>query len=135
MEKAKALYSQLITQYPNSVLIPDALLEFGETLYNQQNFIAALDKFKTLEKYPNSKAYPYGLYKSAWCYYNLKNSDQGIKQLLAVVKQNPADSKDDKKYNLRREALRDLTLFVGETLAPNEVFGFFQKITTEEELG
>lgn len=134
-EKAKALYSQLIAQYPNSVLVPDALLEFGEILYNQQNFIAALEKFKTLEKYPDTKAYPYGLYKSAWCYYNLKNTDQGIKQLLAVVKQNPADSKDDKKYNLRREALRDLTLFVGETLAPSEVFSFFQKITTEDELG
>lgn len=135
VEKAKALYAQLINQYPNSVLIPDALLELGETYYNQQNFTAALEKFKLLEKYPKSKAYPYGLYKSAWCYYNLKNTDQGIKQLLAVVKQNPADSKDDKKYNLRREALRDLTLFVGETLAPDEVFGFFQKITTEDELG
>lgn len=135
-EKAKTLYGQLISRYPNSILIPDALLEFGETLYNQQNFTSALEKFKALEKFPKSKAYPYGLYKSAWCYYNLKNTDLGISQLLAVVKQNNVTGqKDEKKYNLRKEALRDLTLFVGETLAPSQVFGFFQDITTEDELG
>ena len=135
IDKAKSQFTQLISQFPESLLIPDALLEFGETLYNQQNFISALEKFKALEKFPTSRAYPYGLYKSAWCYYNLKNTEQGINQLLLVVKQNPADSKDEKKYNLRKESLRDLTLFVGESLAPNQVFGFFHKITTEEELG
>lgn len=135
VEKSKSLYATLISRFPNSTLIPDALLEYGETLYNQQNFTAALEKFKALEKFPKSRAYPYGLYKSAWCFYNLKNTAQGISQLLVVVEQNPADSKDNKKYNLRREALRDLTLFVGESLAPKEVFGFFQKITTEFELG
>lgn len=134
-ERAKTLYAQLIAGYPNSVLIPDALLEYGEILYNQHIFTTALEKFKALEKFPESRAYPYGIYKSAWCYYNLKNAEEGIQQLLIVVKQNPADSKDEKKYNLRREALRDLTLFVGESLGPNQVFGFFQKITTEAELG
>lgn len=134
-EKAKSLYAQLINQFQRSTLLPDALLELGEIYYNQQNFTTALEKFKQLEKYPNSKAYPYGLYKSAWSLYNLKNTDEAISQLLIVVKQNPALSKNDRKYNLRREALRDLTLFVGETLAPNEVYGFFEKITTPDELG
>ena len=134
-ERAKTFYGQLIARFPNSVLIPDALLDYGETLYNQHNFTLALEKFKALEKFPESRAYPYGIYKSAWCYYNLKNAEEGTQQLLLVVKQNPADSKDEKKYNLRREALRDLTLFVGESLAPSQVFGFFQKITTEAELG
>ena len=140
IEKAQALYTQLIANHSHSKLIPDALLELGELYYNQRNHAVALDKFKALDKYPESRAYPYGLYKSAWCYYNLKKTNEGINQLLAVVKQNPAkkdadETVDERKYNLRREALRDLTLFVGETLAPNEVFGFFSKITTEEELG
>lgn len=134
-ERAKTLYSQLIAQYPNSSLLPDALLELGELYYNQQNFKLALEKFKHIEKYPESRAYPYGLYKSAWCYYNLKNTQSGINQLLVVIKQNPPEIKDQNKYNLRKEALRDLTLFVGETLAPDEVFNFFQKITSDDELG
>lgn len=134
-EVAKKNYLQLISQFPKSELVPDALLEVGELYYIQQNFHAALDKFKEIENFPDSKAFPYGLYKSAWCYYNLKNTDAGINQLLLVVKQNPADAGDAKKYNLRKEALRDLTLFTGETKPAGELLAFFKKITTEEELG
>ena len=134
-ERAKELYNRLIAETPRSSLIPDALLEVGEIYYYQQNFTTALEKFQAIEKYPKSKAYPYGVYKSAWCFYNLKRTDEGVKQLLAVIKQNPADSNDPKKYNLRKEALRDVTLFVGETMPPEQLYAFFEKITTTEELG
>lgn len=134
-DKSKKYYTQLVTEYPNSDLVPDALLELGEIHYNQRNYQTALDVLKKLEKFPKSKAYSYGIYKSAWCYYNLKNTPASINQLLTVVKENPAKSVNEKKYNLRHEALRDLTLFVGETLQANEIFSFFQDITTEEEFG
>jgi tetratricopeptide (TPR) repeat protein len=134
-EVAKKNYLQLISQFSTSELVPDALLEVGELFYQQQNFHAALEKFKDIEKYPESRAFPYGLYKSAWCYYNLKNTEAGINQLLLVVKQNPPDAGDSRKYNLRKEALRDLTLFTGETLPAADLLGFFKKICTEDELG
>jgi TolA-binding protein len=134
-EKAKSLYTKLITKHQKSKLIPDALLELGEIYYNQQNFKAALESFKKLEDYPNSRAYPYGVYKSAWSLYNLKETDAGIQKLLIVLKNNPANSTDQKKYNLRKEALRDLTLFVGETVAPQELFSFFSRVSSEDELG
>ncbi len=134
-ERAKELYNKLISEYPKSNLIPDALLEVGEIYYNQQNFKTALEKFLKIEDFPKSKAYPYGIYKSAWSLYNLKQTDAGVQKLLIVVKNNPADSTDQKKFNLRKEALRDLTLFVGESVAPQELFSFFSRITTENELG
>lgn len=135
LERAKDLYNKLTHQFPKSVLVPDTLLEVGEIYYFQQNFTVALEKFKAIEKFPKSKAYPYGLYKSAWCLYNLKRTDEGVGQLEKVVKINPPDAQDEKKYNLRKEALRDLTLFVGETTPPDQLYGFFKKICTEEELG
>lgn len=134
-EKAKNLYLKLIADHPRSQLMPDALLEVGEIYYSQQNFGVALEKFKRIEDYPQSKAYPYGIYKSAWSLYNLKDTEGGIQKLLTVVKKNPADSGDQKKYNLRKEAIRDLTLFVGETVPPENLYSFFSKITTTEELG
>jgi cellulose synthase operon protein C len=134
-ERSKELYDKLITEHPKSNLMPDALLEVGEIYYNQQNFATALEKFQKIDAYPKSKAYPYGLYKSAWCLYNLKQTDAGVQKLLIVVRNNPADSTDQKKFNLRKEALRDLTLFVGESVPPQELFGFFSRITTENELG
>lgn len=135
VEKSKRLYEELINSHPRSSVLPDALLEVGEIYYQQQNFSTALERFKLIEKYPNSKAYPYGLYKSAWCFYNLKQTDLGINQLLQVVKSNPEDVKDQKKYNLRKEALRDLALFVGESMSPEKLYSFFEKIETDEELG
>lgn len=135
IDRAQELYNKLTNQFPKSALVPDALLEVGELYYNQQNFTMALEKFKAIEKFPKSKAYPYGLYKSAWCHYNLKQTDDGVHQLVQVVKINPADAQDEKKYNLRKEALRDLTLFVGETTPPEQLYGFFKKICTENELG
>lgn len=135
IERAKDLYNKLTLNFPKSILIPDALLEVGELYYNQQNFTVSLEKFKAIEKYTKSKAYPYGLYKSAWALYNLKRTDEGIVQLVQVVKINPADAADEKKYNLRKEALRDLVLFVGENTPPEQLYGFFKKICTENELG
>lgn len=134
-ERAKELFNRLTRDFVKSNLIPDALLEVGEIYYFQQNFSVALEKFKAIEKYPKSKAFPYGMYKSAWCYYNLKQTDEGIQQLLAVIGQNPANANDPKKYNLRKEALRDITLFVGETMPSDQLYSFFEKITTEDELG
>ncbi|MFZ3231383.1 MAG: tetratricopeptide repeat protein [Pseudobdellovibrio sp.] len=134
-ERAKELFNKLVNEHPKSALLPDALLEVGEVYYFQQSFALALEKFKAIEKFPKSKAFPYGVYKSAWCHYNLKQTEEGIKQLLAVIRQNPADSTDQKKYNLRKEALRDLTLFVGESLPPEQLYSFFDKITTIDELG
>lgn len=135
VERAKELYDRMIKQFPKSSLVADALLESGEAYYNQQKFAEALERFKAIEKFPNSKAYPYGLYKSAWCYYNLKRTDEGIQQLLTVIKDNPSDSSDQKKYNLRKEAMRDLTLFAGEALPADKLYSFFDKISTPDELG
>lgn len=132
---AKTYYNQLISEHPRSPLLPDALLEVGELEYNDQKFQAALDHFLKIENYPKSKAYPYGLYKSAWCHYNLKQTDEGIQKLTLVVKKNSPDEQDERKYNLRKEALRDLTLFVGETMPPHELYSFFKKLATENELG
>ena len=132
---AKAYYTQLINEHPRSILLPDALLEVGELEYNDQKFQAALEHFSKIENFPKSKAYPYGLYKSAWCFYNLKQTDEGIQKLTLVVKKNGPEEQDERKYNLRKEALRDLTLFVGESMPPQELYSFFNKLATENELG
>lgn len=134
-EKAKVLYTRMINEHSKSSLMPDALLELGEIYYNQQKFDTAITYFKRIENYPKSKAYNYGVYKSAWCHYNMKQTDEGIKKLKQIVENNPADVKDARKYNLRKEAIRDLTLFVGETVEPQQLYSFFKDITTDEELG
>ena len=135
VEKAKTHYIKLTTDYTKSRLYPDALLDLGELYYNQHNFTTALEQLKKIENFPNSKAYPYGIYKSAWCYYNMKQNDLGINKLKLILSNNPADSTDVKKFNLRQEALRDLTLFVEDSITPDQLYTFFRGLTTDTELG
>jgi TolA-binding protein len=133
-----ALYERLLAKFPKSTLIPDGTLALGELLYDQKQFAPALENFQKLNKYPQSRVYSYGMYKAAWTLYNLHQNDEAIKKLVQVVKTNPP-LKDGEvptnRHNLRREAIRDLTVFIGETYPANKLYSFFEDLTTEEELG
>lgn len=133
---AQVLYSKLIQQFPKSPLIADGTLALGELYYDEGKFQDALSYFLKLNK--NSRVYSYGMYKAAWAYYNLRDSDNAVKKLIDVVKSNPpleAGEIPGNRHNLRREALRDLTIFIGDSYPADELYAFFKKITTEDELG
>lgn len=132
------LYNRLISKFPTSPLISDGTLALGELLYEQGNFKEALEHFLNVEKFPNSRVYSYGMYKAAWTYYNLHESENGIKKLVAVVKSNPPLQDGEvptNRHNLRHEALRDLAIFIGDSYPANKLYSFFEDITNEEELG
>lgn len=135
---SEQLYQRLIDKYSKSRLVPDAAVALAELAYDQRRFGLALGHLEVAEKYPESRVYTYALYKAAWAHYNLKQSDPGVDKLLAVVKACPAEDEGEgakNRQNLRREAMRDLALFVGETRPGSELYGFFRKIATPDELG
>jgi tetratricopeptide (TPR) repeat protein len=137
-KEAIASFSRLVEKYPKSSLIADGTLALGDLLYEQGKFALALEQFLKIEKMPKSRVYSFGMYKAAWSYYNLKDSENGIKRLTLVVKTNPA-LKDGEvptnRHNLRKEALRDLTIFVGDTYPADKLFSFFSGLCEDQELG
>lgn len=133
VEKAKTYLTRLTTDFKRSPIYPDALLELGELYYNQQNMSVALEEFKKIEAFPQSKAYPYGVYKSAWCFYNLKDNTAAIKKLKTILAENPADSSAQTRFNLRKEALQDMTLFVEDHIPADQLYSFFKEITSDKE--
>lgn len=138
LKTAETLYIRLIETKSKSPLMPDALLALSELLYDQGRFTTALNYFEKLENYKESRVYSYGLYKMAWTYYNLKNSELGIRKLQEVLKLNPPLQPGEtftKGHYLRKEALRDLTIFIGDSRGASELYSFFDKITEGEELG
>lgn len=137
-KQSEAMYLKLIAKFPKSSLIPDGTLAVGELLYDQGKFAEALVHFLNVEKFPRSRVHSYGMYKAAWTYYNMRDSENGIKKLVTVVKMNPPlqdGEAPSNRHNLRREALRDLTIFIGDTYPADKVFAFFEDLTNEEELG
>ncbi|MCK6597102.1 MAG: tetratricopeptide repeat protein [Bdellovibrionaceae bacterium] len=136
-KKSETNYKNLIESFSNSKLYTDSLIALGELLYDQGKFKEAEAYFEKIEKYPDSKVYSYGIYKLAWTYYNLKDSSKAINMLKTVISKNPAteEAMNKKGYYLRKESLRDMVLFIGEVYAAKDLYQFFKKIATEEELG
>ncbi|HEY8272402.1 MAG TPA: tetratricopeptide repeat protein, partial [Pseudobdellovibrionaceae bacterium] len=137
-KEASAIFTRLVDKFPKSPLIADGTLALGELLYEQGKFPQALEQFLKLEKTPKSRVYSYGMYKAAWSYYNMKDAENGTKRLLTVVKANPPLQEGEipsNRHNLRKEALRDLTIFVGDSYPADQLYPFFEKITQNNELG
>jgi cellulose synthase operon protein C len=136
-KNSEANYKALIERFPNSPILPDSLLALGELLYDQGRFADAKIYFEKIENYPDSRVYVYGLYKLGWAHYNLKNSSDAIKKLKLVVERNPPEIENTNKkgYYLRKEAIRDLVLFIGEVYQAEDLYDFFKAIVTTDELG
>ncbi|MBX3035149.1 MAG: tetratricopeptide repeat protein [Bdellovibrionaceae bacterium] len=137
IRESEVLYQRMIDKRPNSSLVPDAAVALGELAYDQRRFALALNHLALVEKYPKSRVYTYALYKAAWAHYNMKDAELGTKKLIEVVKASAPDesTEDRNRQNLRREALRDLGIFVADSKSADDLYDFFKKITTEEELG
>ncbi|MEZ0391790.1 MAG: tetratricopeptide repeat protein [Pseudobdellovibrionaceae bacterium] len=136
-KNAEALYYKVVTQHPRSPLVPDSYLALGEMAYENKNFKDALEYFKAIEKYPKSRVYSYGLYKSAWTLYNLRQNEDAMRKLIQVVKYHDPATQDGQlvNHNLRAESLRDLTLFYGESQPADKAYAFFSRIGTPDEVG
>ena len=138
IKEAQTLYENMVTRFPKSALVPDCLVGLGELYYDQRKFSVAMEFLTRLEQHADSRVYPYGMYKLAWTHYNMSDTPKGVKRLLQVVELSPlsVEGENNKnKQNLRREALRDLTIFIGDSTPANELVMIFAKITKGEEFG
>ncbi|HAG91230.1 MAG TPA: hypothetical protein DCL41_05130, partial [Bdellovibrionales bacterium] len=132
-EQAEKLYWTLISKHPSSQLVPDAHLAIGEIAFEKGKFKHALNHFLAIEKYPSSRVYPYGLYKAAWTYYNLRDAKSGLAKLEEVVRFGEYVSKNqiESRLDLRKEALMDMTLFFTEVYSAKDAYAYFTKQSGE----
>ena len=138
IREAQNLFEKMVENYPKSALVPDSLVALGELYYDQRKFSVAMEFLTRLESHADSKVFPYGMYKLAWTHYNMSDTSKGVKRLLQVMDLSPLQEEglvSKNKQNLRREALRDLTVFIGDSTPANELVMIFAKIAKGEEFG
>lgn len=113
----------------DSAMIPDALLALGEIAFKANNFPKGLAFFELIRKYPESKIYPYGVYKSSWCHYNMKSPDKALTTMEEVVGIGHKVEKEngDQRLDIRKEALGDMALFFSEAKPSSEAIPYFVK--------
>ena len=133
---SEKLFWQVIQKFPDSYLVPDCYLSIGEMNFTRGKFQIALDHFNAIKKYPQSRVYPYGLYKAAWAHYNLRQTEEGLRHLEMVVTFGREVEKNqwDQKLDLRKEALADMTIFFGDVHAAKDAFKYFQSQAQTSEL-
>lgn len=128
---AEAAFMRLLKnkQLKDSPVMPDALLALGEIAFQANIFGKALAFYELIEQYPDNKVYPYALYKSAWCKYNLQDPTGALltmEQVVSIGHKVEAENLD-LKLDLRREALNDMTLFFSESKTSNEGIEYFKR--------
>ena len=130
-------YRLVTSRFTDSPLVADSLLALGEMAFVQKKYDTALEKFLEVKKYPNSRVYPYALYKAAWAHYNLHNAAAALRELEEVVafgRKVRAEGLDS-RLDLRREALADMTVFFEDVLSAEEAVPYFRKWASQEEIG
>ena len=134
---AEKLYWRVIKNHNYSMLVPDSHLAIGEMAFRQKRFKDALLHFEAIKKYPQSRVYPYGLYKAAWTQYNLQRTEVAMKELESVVEfgKRVEEQQLDARLDLRKEALSDMALFYGEVYKPKDAYKYFSRHAKSEEIG
>ncbi len=133
-KEAEKRYLTLISKFDHSNLVPDSHLALGEMRFDAKAFESALEEYNRVVQYPNSRVFPYGLYKSAWTLYNLRRSDEALEKLerlAALGATRPGSARGG--LDLRREALSDMVLFFSEDRPAKSAREFLSRFASPEE--
>jgi cellulose synthase operon protein C len=130
-------YFQIILdKYPRSRYTADAWMAIAEyRFYEQQNYRSSLEAYEKVLKYPKSSLYDLALFKTAWCYWKLGDTNKSalrFKDVLDLAKKKAGRSEDQQKRaeELQGEALDYLVeLFTeDDTKTARDAFEFLAQI-------
>jgi len=107
-------FTNLVQNYPNSRMIPQALLHLAEYYFDTHSlYYAKVNYEKIINNYPDAPMYNYALYKLGWVYYNLTEFRKTIETFHAVVDAIKSEG-ERAKVEFRDQALNDLVLAYAE---------------------
>ena len=136
-DEAFGYFKKLVTQFPGSSYIPDGLVNLGEYYFDQAQFTTAIEFYKRVEKFPDSRVYSYCIYKQAWCFYNLQQYNESFKKFIEVI--NYQDEMEAKgltpKLMLKDQALEDVVLAYSHIGNEKQALDFFKKLAPNAYMG
>ena len=127
-------YVKLVQKRPNSTYIPDALVNIGEFFFNQNEFDTAFAFYdKVITGFPSSSVYGFAIYKKAWCQFNMGDYEEALDNFLTVIKYSDSDaaSKLTTRFELKKEAQKDLVRAYSMTGNPDRAIMFFKEVAPE----
>ena len=130
-------YFQIILdKYPRSRYIADAWMAIAEyRFYEQQNYKSSLEAYEKVLQHPKSQLYDLALFKTAWCYWKLGDTNKAamrFKDVLDLAKKKAGRTEAEQKRaaELQGQALDYLVeLFTeDDTKSAHDAFEFLAQI-------
>lgn len=126
-EKIAAL-NTLISSYPKSIYIDQAIFEKGETYTDMENNEAALASYKeVISRFPNSSLAPKAYLKTALALYNSNRKDEALGYYKDAIKNYPSSSESKRAIS----AIKDLSVELGR---PDEYAAYASSETEKDSL-
>jgi TolA-binding protein len=139
IEEALGYFQQVIDEYPQSPLYGDSWMMVGEHHFTLGHWADARDAYKNILDHPESQSYDLALFKTAWCYWKLGDTDTAAKlfkkvlDLAAEAERSGTARERRRRAQLRDEALDYLVLVFteDESITPKDVYDFLASIGGE----
>ena len=103
LKEARAVYDQLLKNYPQSRYVPEAHLAFAEYYVESGQLDDAQARYQVVLKFPKSPAYAYAMYRLGWIKYDLQRYQDALEAFYNVA----ALTKEDQKQAVVNAAAKE----------------------------
>ncbi len=119
-------YTKIITDFPSSAYVPDALVNIGDYYFELNDYGNALKLFEKAETYTDANIYGYAVYKQAWCLYNLQDFKSSLNRFVDVIELADRRLLEGQKgaIGLKRESQNELVLPYAKVGKPSDAVKF-----------
>jgi cellulose synthase operon protein C len=126
-------YSKLLTKFPESKYLPDALVNVGEYFFVRDEFDTAMEFYKRVATFEDSRIYPFAIYKAAWCHYNMGEYEEAFKKFVEVIQYAMRLEREGSgpRIGLKLEAQKDIVLAYSQIGKEAQAIPFFKNIAPE----
>lgn len=119
---------ELLKRFPQSEYAPQTALILGEYYFDGNKLDAALDRYRTVLKFPESRWFDKALYKLGWTYYRLSDTKKAISAFFYLINEQNALSGQE----------MDLALFTKSLLTKESIdyiaISFAESDTAENDM-
>ncbi len=130
--RGKDFFEQLVSEYPQSPIVPEAHFRIGEYFFERREFADAIAHYSKLLEAWDSPYFDLSLYKLGWSYYNINDYAEAITTLIYLIDDanlvSSAGSAAElqSKADLRKEAIDYIAISFTEFGGPRNAKGFLE---------
>lgn len=128
IEDARALFLQIIRDYPMSPWVPEVYLAFGDIYFDRGEPESAVRLYERAVQFVDSPAARWARYRLAWCHMRIHDHVRALEQLVHTLKLIEHAPAAPDLHALAVAVRIDLVLAYAEVGKPDKANAFFERL-------